>query len=59
MGDIPKNILLDCAEFMPVRFTIDSNLGSMTVLIFGVRNHKYSLYLDCFENKRNVDDVFN
>ena len=58
-GDIPKNI--DCAELMRERFTIDSDWRRMNVWISGVRNtnSKYSLDLDYFETKRNVDDVFN
>ena len=42
-----KNI--DCEEFMCVQFTID----------FDWRMSVYSLDLDCFETKRNIDDVFN
>ena len=54
MGDIPKNILLDCAEFMPVRFTIDSNWSSMTVLIFGVRNTNTNILFTWIVLKTNV-----
>ena len=52
-----KNI--DCAEFMRVRFTIDSDWRRMSVWIYGAlkRKHKYSLDLDYFEAKRYVDDV--
>ena len=58
-GDIPKNI--DWAEFMHVRFTIDSDWRRMSVWIYGVQKYKlkYSLDLDCFETKHIVDDVFN
>ena len=57
-GDIPKNI--DCAEFMRVRFSMDSDWCRMSVWIYGVQyKHKYSLHLDCFETKSNVDNVFN
>ena len=49
-----KNI--DCAEFMRVRITIlDSDWCRMSVWI--KYKLKYSLDLDCFETKRNVDDV--
>ena len=54
MGDIPKNILLDCAELMRERFTIDSNWGSMTVLIFGVRNTNTNILFNWIVLKTNV-----
>ena len=53
-GDIPKNI--DCTEFICVPFTKNSDWCRMSVWKY---KHKYSLDLDCFETKRNVDDVFN
>ena len=60
-GDIPK--IINCAEFMRIQFTIDSDLGGMSVWIYRVPGTKYklkySLDLDCFEAKHNVDDVLN
>ena len=58
-GDIPKNI--DCAEFMRVRFTIDSDWCRMSVWINGELNTNTKIHLTwkCFETKRNIDDVLN
>ena len=57
--DIPK--MIECTEFIRVRFTIDSDWSCISVWIYGVQNneHQHSLDLDFFETKCNVDDVFN
>ena len=51
-GDIPKNI--DCAEFMRVRFTMDSDRGRISVWIYGVLNTNTNIHLTWIVMKQNV-----
>ena len=52
---------IDCAEFMRVRFTIDSDWRRMSVYFqeYEIQTQIFTQDLNCIETKRNVDDVFN
>ena len=51
-GRCSKNI--DCAEFMRVRFTIDSDWSRMSVQIYGVLNTNTNIHLTWIVLKPNV-----
>ena len=57
-GDIAwRRVILkkiDCAEFMRVRFTIDSDLRLMSIWIYGVRNTNSNIHLTGIVLKPNL-----